>query len=375
MDRSHGYKKSLIFYLVLVLTLYLTSKASAGERGGFHIVAKDIDVADLEALTGEYLPSVKLNGKISLEAEIKFDTDIVNTHGNFSSPGISFRRDDSFSPIESSELKGNFKAIFGTHSQNIEGTIKTQRVEWAKASFEDILFDYILAGKKLTVKKGEGKIADGSMVLNGRMNFEGERPTFTYRLTTKGINIQKIVNQLGSNQSFSGLLFLENSLSGRMGNPTTYSGRAKVKIEGGDLGKIPIIGRLITFLPLVAIPEVFSFTTLEGDFDISGGYARTGNLKLKGPGVMILAKGEVGWNRKLNFILSFYVSSELLKGSPFTRVLGVIIDDFGNALRRVRVSGTIDKPRFVIVPLAIGDVITDSLKKSFEGLSPRGTSP
>jgi hypothetical protein len=110
---------------------------------------------------------------------------------------------------------------------------------------------------------------------------------------------------------------------------------------------------------------------MEGDFDISEGYASTDNTTLKGSGLKITAEGDVGWNKRLNFILGFYTSSELLKGTTLTKTLGTIVDNFGNILRRVKLTGTIDNPQFVVVPLGIGSVIVDKLEKSFEKGSPK----
>ena len=393
MDKSSRYKKSIvrgqririfltIFLLPSILflftpleTLFLTGFTGLDVLGeeiaNFHIIAKDLNLLDFEPLLKEYLPKVKCDGKISLEADLKFEKDVTIINGNFSSAKVSLSKGNSSLPLNLSHLEGDFEAKLTGENPEIKGKIRSSEVRWGRLFLQNIETDYGLLEKKLDITKCEVKLADGTIWLNGNIDFVGNPPIFNVKFTTEGINIGSILEKWSDSKPISGILSSDASLSGEFGKPTTYSGKAKVKIEEGDIARIGLFGRIITFSPLATVSRDLSLTTLEGDFDISEGYASTDNTTLKGSGLKIIAKGDVGWNKRLNFILSFYTSSELLKGTPLTKALGTIVDDFGNILRRVKLTGTIDNPRFVVVPLGIGNVIVDRLEKSFKKGSPK----
>ena len=235
--------------------------------------------------------------------------------------------------------------------------------------------DYSLLDNKLNISRCEVKLADGVVYINGDINFAKGPPFFNVKLIAQGVNIGSISEDWGNSKGISGILSSEANLSGEWGKPTTYLGKGKVEIKEGTLGKIGLIGRIITFSPLAALSGDLSLTTLEGDFNILEGYASTENTIIKGPGVKITATGDVGWNKKLDFVLGLYASSELLKGTQITKLLGILMDDFGNALRKIKLTGTIDNPEFVIVPLGIGDAIIEGLQKSFNRVAPLGNTP
>ncbi len=400
MDKSRRYKKSIVqaqmsevrrqrsdnkiricvlFSVLCFLSSVFHSLDVSGEEvASFHIIAKDLNLLNFESLLKEYFPKIKYDGNISLEAEIKFEKGVNATriNGNFSSSKISFSQANSSLPLTFSNLEGDFEAELTGEIPQIKGKIRSSEVNWERLSLQNMEADYNLFEKKLDIKNCKVGLDEGTVYLNGNIDFTKSPPIFFVKLTSEKVNIGSISERWDNARPISGILFADGDLSGELGKPTTYSGKAKVRIEEGDLGKIGLFGRLITFSPLATIIQgSFSELTLEGDFNISEGYASTENTVIKGPSIKITAKGDVGWNKKLDFILSFYASSEVLKKTLITKALGVIVDDFGNVLRRVKLTGTIDNPQFTIVPLGIGNAIIEGLEKSFGRGSPDTKTP
>jgi len=367
-----------IFALFLVITLFVNPgflRAEVGSpplsviesnRGSFHVTAKDLDLLNLESLLKEHSPKIKYDGKISLSADVKLGKGIETvSSGTFSSDNVSFYADGFLFPLECSKLAGDFTVDIKESLPAIAGRIKSGSVKWGRLSAQDLKADYIFLGKKLIIKDGEIKIAGGTAYVSGDVDF-GENPAvFNLKLATHDVDIGIISERWGYARTIAGILFADVSLSGEFGKPAGAFGKAKINIEKGELGKVGLIGRMLTFSPLAAISRDFSLTTFNGDFKISEGYAYTENAELKGPDIRIMAQGDVGWNRKLNFLMGLHASSELLKGTSLTRTFGTIIDGFGNVLRKIRLTGTIDNPAFTIVPLGIGGTIVEGLEKSF----------
>lgn len=394
MDKSPRYQKSIVqsrrrhrFFVTTLLllvffvffssliTLFFDSCAFAEEIASFHIKATDLDLSDFESLLSKYLGGVECKGVVSLEADIRVEDGVILAIGEFSSEKLSVSREDSLLPLDFSHLKGDFDAELAGMKTEIKGKINSQQLEFRRLPFRNLQASYSFSGSKLYINESQAELADGAVNLNGDIDFAEAPYIFNLSFKTDGVNIGYIAERWGASKPISGMLFLDGSLSGKSGKPTTYSGRTNVQIEEGDLGKMGLIARLITFSPLATLKKDLPLTTMEGDFDISEGYATTDNTVIKGPDVRIVAKGDVGWNRKLDFILSLYASSEQMKGTPITKILGAIIDTSGNILRQIKLSGTIENPQFTIMPLGIGSVIKRGFEESFNHNSSETDSP
>lgn len=363
-------QKSWVFMGILVLFLitiiFACPDSLIAETDSFHITAKDLNLLNLKSLLKEHSPGIQYDGKISLSADIKFEKGAETiSSGTFSSDKVSFYADDFIFPLECSELEGDFIVDIKEGLPAIAGKIKSASVQWGKLSAQNFKADYSLYEKNLVIKNGEIEIAGGSVHVSGNIDFGKSPVVFNLKLDTQGVDIGIISEKWGYTRPISGILFSDASFSGEFGKPNGIFGKAKINIEKGELGKVGLIGRMLTFSPLAAMSQDFSLTTFGGDFNIFEGYAYTENAEIKGQDIRITAKGNVGWNKKLNFLMGLHASSELLKGTSLTRTLGTIMGDFGNVLRRIRLSGTIDNPSFTIVPLGIGGTIVEGLERSF----------
>jgi hypothetical protein len=397
MDKSPYYQKGIVrlrgfrFFITTLLlllffvffapltTLFLDEStgchAFAEEIASFHIKAKDLNLLDFEPLLNKYLGDIECEGVVSLEADIKLGDGVIIAVGEFSSKQLTVSYESSSLPLDFSGIEGTFDAKLADKTPEIKGKVNSQQVEFRRLVFKNLQAGYCLSGNKLNINESKAELGNGAVNLDGDVDFSEKPYSFDISFTTEGINIKNIAERWGASKPISGMLFLDGELSGKSGKPTTYSGKANVQIKEGDLGEIGLIGRLITFSPLATLGKDLPLTTMEGDFNISEGYASTGNTVIKGPDVRIVAKGDVGWNRKLDFILSLYASSEQMKGTPITKILGAIIDTSGNILRQIKLTGTIDNPDFTIIPLGIGSVIKRSFEESFNNSPPVTDSP
>ncbi len=379
MDKSSRVEKNIIqmkcrsgifvaiFLLSLLLVLFTHLNALYAEISNFHVTAKDLNLLSLDPLLEKHSPRMKFEGKIDISADIKLENGLKTvSNGTFSSDKTSFSSQNLLFPLEFSKLEGEFTVNTKENRPAITCKIKSDSVKWSKLFAQDLKADCVFEGENLIIKNSEIKIAGGVAHVSGNIDFSKDPVAFSVEVLADGVDIRAIAESWGYTRSISGILFSEADISGEFGKPTSVFGKAKVNIKEGELGKVGWVGRMVTLSPIAALSKDFSLTTFEGDFSIAEGYAYTDNAELSGPGMRITARGDAGWNKKLDFILGLYASSEMLKSSSITRTLGVIIDDFGNVLRRVKLVGTIDNPSFTILPLGIGEAIVEGLQRTFE---------
>jgi hypothetical protein len=249
---------------------------------------------------------------------------------------------------------------------DIKGGVKSDSVKWGNLFADNLKANYLFKEKILIIKDGEIEIAGGTVRVNGNIDFSKTPAIFSIDFDIKNVDIGVVSKRWGYTRPIAGILLANGNFSGEFGKPTSFFGKAKINIEDGELGKVGWVGRMLTLSPLAALSKDFSLTSFAGDFNIAEGYAYTDNSELSGPGIRITAKGEAGWNKKIDFILSLHASSELLGGTTLTRVLGGMIDDLGNVLRRIKLTGTIDNPSFTVLPLGIGEAVVEGLERTFQ---------
>ncbi len=390
MDKSSRIQKNIIranfwggiFKYTLLLCLWVVPFTHSGilragtdtpnslsnkDRGNFRITTENLNLLNFKSLLEKHSAGIKYEGEVSLSSDVKVEEGRgIISSGTFSSQKLSLSSENFLFPLEFSQLEGEFTIDFKGGSPNITGKIKSAYFEWGRLSAQELKANYRLQGKNLFIENGEMKTAKGVVYINGNIDFAKSPTFFNIKLDVQGVDIGIISEQWGYTHSVSGILFCDAGLSGEFGKPTSILGKAKIDIDEGELGKVGLIGRILTFSPFAAVSRDFSLTTFHADFKVFEGYAYTDNAEIKGPGIRITSTGEVGWNKKLNFILGLYASSELLGGTSLTKALGGIIDEFGNVLRRIKLTGTIDNPSFTILPLGIGGVIVEGLQRSFK---------
>jgi len=397
MDKSSGIKKNivkikqanpvsphnvhrirrLVIGIALALLLFIlfgrvgfiianTGGNSPNKTGRFDISAEDLNLLSLKSFLNANSPNITYEGEIDLSAQLKVEDAQTIASGEFSSDKVSFSSEKFLFPLECSQIRGEFVANIKEDLPAITGQIESDYVKWGRLLAQNLIADYVFEGENLVIKKGELKIAGGIAKVSGNIDFSKTPAFFNIKLLIDGVDISVIAGSWGYTRPISGMLFSDANLSGEIGKPAGIFGKAKINIDKGELGKVGWVGRMLTLSPLAALSRDFSLTDFKSDFTIAEGYAYTDNAELKGPGIRITATGEAGWNKKLDFILGLYSSSEMLKGTPITRLLGAILDDFGNVLRKIKLSGTIDNPSFTVLPLGIGGAIVEGLERTFE---------
>ena len=224
---------------------------------------------------------------------------------------------------------------------------------------ENLEISFRWDGKRVFLDYFKGEWGKGKIQIYGYF-FTTASPTFD--LSGKGRDVS--LSQVFYTDRFEGKLNLDFKLRGKIKDPSTINGEATLEIREGELGKIPYLLDIFSLI-FTGKPTRIALTSAEGEFDIRHGYAYTQNLRLWGKGVSVLAKGYIGWNRKVDLLISFYFTRELLRFTPLTEIVGLIIDNVGNALVRVRMTGTLNHPNYSILPLPVGEEIKDILEKLF----------
>jgi len=362
--------------LLLFLALVLPSRGLAQTEANFHLKAQDLDLKDFEQLIRNYLGEIEAEGKISLEGTFNCKQDSVIIESHFSSPKATLRGKKLFFPLELSQLEGDFAGWIPTNSpsekeggskiSHFGGQIRIGASKSGKLLFSKAKVDYLFKDKKLEIEKSTLHIADGEMEIQGSLDFTSPDLSFSFPLiTTKEVKLEKLIQQLGMDKPASGILNSQAELSGQIKKPESYTGEVSIEIAEGELMGLPLLTNLITFFNLRLSLEKIVLEELSADFAIKDSFASTNNLKASGPGVVMEGEGKIGWDRSIDFTFSSYFSNEFLGRLPGIRIPEMILDKFRNGLLRIRVTGTLDKPVVLLVPLPVVGTWLEKLRQIF----------
>ena len=340
-----------IIFLLLIFPSILLSELETN----FHIKGENLDISSLLHSFPVLSQEWQLKGSLNPDLYIKRNKEVWEIHGKLHCEKFSLSKGNFYISSPSFNLKDlrieeKYKKWF------LNSLILSPEIDYFGLKFREVEASIGWENGNLIVEPSKYVLGEGKVHIEGKINFSTSQYPFNFKGRIDGININKLY------PSSKGRINIHLRLNGMAKDPSSIQGWGKIEVENANLGKVPIILDIFSLL-FKGSPSYITLDSAEGDFRIKDGFAYTDNLEFKGKGVSLLAKGYVGWNRKLDFLIFFKVSQELLKFNPLTKLFGVVIDRVGNAFVRIRMTGTIDNRHYTIVPFGIGEDIQDLLKK------------
>ncbi|GEM_PF-6164289 len=336
--------------LLYLLFLIISFPAYPSWRADFQIKGKDMGVSPLLKLLPPFSRNQRWNieGRISPDLEVSGDGKILNIQGKVDYQDLSITHTIGkfylFTPsLSLQELKVERKE----KKWKVETLLTSPEIDYLGFTFKDVEALLIIEDGKLTLKSLTCVLGEGKIHVTGNIDLTDPKFPLDFKGKGEGIKLENITFHPGK-----GKLHVRFRIKGNGIDPASLNGWAKLEVKNGELGRLPVI--LEIFSLLFKGTSRASLHSAKGDFKIRDGFAYTDNLELRGKGVSVLAKGYVGWNRKLDFLIFFKISQELLRFTPLTKLVGMVIDQLGNGLVRLRVTGTVNNRQYTIVPFALG---------------------
>ncbi|MCD6219337.1 AsmA-like C-terminal region-containing protein [Candidatus Calescamantes bacterium] len=349
-------RAKILLYLLLFLILSFPSYSIW--KSDFQIKGENIDIFPLIRSFSLFPEEWKIEGKTNPDLKITKEGDSWIIEGKILWKDFSIDHSKGkfylTSPfITLQELKAERKG----KEWKISSLLVSPEIHYLGFTFKNVKASLLWEGGNLEVNSLNLTLGEGKVHSEGKIQLINPKLPLDFKLKSEGIKLEKLAYHSGK-----GELSLRSRIRGDGTNPSSLNGWGKIKIEKGELGKIPIFLDIFSLL-FRGGPSHISMHSAKGDFKIREGFAYTDNLELKGKGISISAKGYVGWNRKLDFLVFYKFSQELLKFTPLTELVGVVIDRAGNGLVRLRITGTLTHRQYTVVPLAVGEDLEELLKK------------
>ncbi|NOZ64503.1 MAG: AsmA-like C-terminal region-containing protein [Caldiserica bacterium] len=347
--------KVLLYLLFLIISFPLYPSW----RTDFQIKGENMEVAPLLKLLPVFSRNQrwKIEGRVSPDLKISGDGEVLNIQGEVEYQDLSVTQTQGKFYLYSPSLSLKELRIERKEKKwKIDLVLTSPEIDYLGFSFKNVNALLTIEEGNLTLKSLTCVLGEGKIHVEGKIDLTDPKLPLDFKGKGEDIKLENISFHPGK-----GRLHVRFRIRGNGIDPASLNGWAKLEVKNAELGRLPVILEIFTLL--FKGSSRVSLHSAKGDFKIREGFAYTDNLELKGRGVSVLAKGYVGWNRKLDFLIFFKMSQELLRFTPLTKLVGMVIDQLGNGLVRLRVTGTINNRQYTIVPFALGGDLGELFKK------------
>lgn len=315
----------------------------------------------INALTGKYLDS-KFNVKGDIDTHDSGNP-LLDMYAE-----VNLKPEDAFGFL-SPALTENLKKIKLAGILNIKGALKGKVRDYkgwelSLTATADTFSVYNLKLAELSFdaaqKNGVLKIAPltasaylGLINLNLISDLKTSVPEYALKFDASGINLAQLKSDTGlKSQDIAGTLNLTADLKGNFNDVASLKGKGAVSVKDGKLWQLNLFKGLGELFLLSDYKNIV-FSDAAADFVVADKYISTDNLKLASDEMKLDCQGKLGFDGALDFTIYTEVNKKLIRdSSDIRKFTAAILGGLGEAMT-VKVSGTIQEPKYKIIPVAV----------------------
>lgn len=219
--------------------------------------------------------------------------------------------------------------------------------------FSNLSFNLRQRDGTLNISRFAASGYSGIVNLDFSSDLKPDVPTYALKFNCSGIDLGKMkLDTDFKDKDIAGISSVSADLYGNFKDSGLLKGRGSASIKNGNLWKFNLfkgMGELF-FLPDY---EKVIFKEATAEFNIENRFISTENLKLISDQLNLDCKGKVGFDGGLDFTVYTEANKNLIRDSADIRKFTTaILGELSNAIT-VRITGTIQKPKYSIAPMAV----------------------
>jgi hypothetical protein len=191
------------------------------------------------------------------------------------------------------------------------------------------------------------KAYSGNIKLQLLMNLTSQTPQYSSKILLSDVDLEKLkMDTKLKDKNISGILNIRADLQGEALKPEALQASGYASIKNGRLWELNLFKGLGEFL-FIPVYQKIVFKEADANFVIKNKNIEIGNSFLGSEKLDLACEGKIGFDGSLNLNLNSQINEELVRESPDLRKFTSAV--FGNLLV-IRVSGTVQKPEYKVVP-------------------------
>ena len=337
----------------------------------FGLISKDLDLKSDIKIKDKTIRIITFAGKY---VNSKFDMEgAIDTQDNIN-PVLDLKAALSLNPSDAfvflpPALSENLKKIKLDGILNIKGALtgkakdyRNWNLSFKAASDAFSVYNLKFNGLSFGLEQKDGLINinrfiasaySGTVNLDFVSDLKPGVPTYLLKFNSSGIDLAKLKLDTGlKDKDITGLLNLSADLNGNFKDAASLKGNGFVSVKDGKLWQFNLFKGLGELF-LLPDYEKIMFKKALGEFSIQDKSISTEKLRLTSEQLNLECKGKLGFDGTLDFTFYAETNKNLIRDSADIRKFTTAILGGLSSALTIKVSGTIQKPKYKIIPVVL----------------------
>lgn len=234
-----------------------------------------------------------------------------------------------------------------------------------KLKFGNLYFNLEQQDGMLNINRFVASSYSGIINLEFTSNLKTNVPNYVLRFNGSGVNLAQLKSDTDlKDKDIAGIANITAVLNGDFKDLANLKGNGFLSIKDGNLWQLNLFKGLGELFLIEDYLKII-FKEAMADFVIENQYISTEKLRLTGDQLNLNFKGRLGFDGAVDFTVYSEANKNLIRDSADIRKFTTAIFGELGSVITIKVSGTIQKPKYSIVPTALD--LLKSLKDLFLG--------
>jgi len=275
--------------------------------------------------------------------------------------------------IEKIDPKGLLNASFVLNGPlkepllwNLQAKAESDKVALGKFNLGSLYLDFKMEDKFMRLPRLVLRPYDGIVDMTAKLNLKSKEKPYLVSIDAKNIDLKKFISDTKFSKSrVRGVFATNTTLNGYLENKDLLKGKGWIQVSDGHLLEFPVVFQFLDAM-LGIPPEYIVLTDAFGNFSISNKRIHTADFRMLSDKVALVWVGSLGFNGTLDFNVTGRFAEDITtRTTSLGKIASTILHEAGAYIIEAKLTGTIDDPKYKIVP-AINKIFKEEVMDKFK---------
>lgn len=229
-------------------------------------------------------------------------------------------------------------------------------------TLNDFYLDYRMKDYFVDIPVLSAYAYNGIINISSRANLKTKEKPYIINMDIKDIDLHELIKDTEDKEKkIKGLFTSKAILNGYLNDKDSLHGNGWLQVSNGYLWEFPVVRGVMDIILMVP-PENIILTDAFGNFSISNNRIYTDDFKMLSKAASLLWAGSLGFNGTLDFNITGRFAENVIKQTTEPgRIANAILHEAGSLIMEVRLTGTIKKPSYQIVPFPLKRIFQEKV--------------
>lgn len=229
-------------------------------------------------------------------------------------------------------------------------------------TLNDFYADYRMKDYFIDIPVMSAYAYNGIININSRSNLKTRERPYIINIDIKDMDLQELIKDTDNkDRKIKGLFACKAVLNGYLDKKDSLRGNGWLQVSDGYLWEFPVVHGIMNLILMIP-PENIVLTDAFGNFSIGNNRIYTQDFKMLSKAASLLWAGSLGFDGTLDFNITGRFAENVVKQTTEPgRIANAILHKAGNLIMEVRLTGTLKKPVYQIVPFPLQRIFEEKV--------------